>query len=243
MYPNTIEHNENVAKTIKEAEHKLGLISKPEKRVLFVFTLTIILWITKDFLNDFQDYFVLDDTIVAMFGAFLLFLIPSGIKAEKSERLMSWSDVQHMSWDVLLLFGGGIALAHTLEASKLVHELGSGLTGVTTNNMFLLTLMVTTFTVFLSEVISNLALVIILSPFITSLALTLHVDPLLLGIPMTLGASCASMFPMGTPSNAIVFAKGHIKIQTMIQTGLVLNLICIVLITFYCWLFLPMFLD
>jgi sodium-dependent dicarboxylate transporter 2/3/5 len=99
--------------------------------------------------------------------------------------------------------------------------------------------MVTTIAVFLSEVISNLALVIILAPVVTSLALALHVDPLLLGIPMTLGASCASMFPMGTPSNAVVFAKGHIKIQHMMRAGLVLNVICIVVIAIFCWFFLP----
>ncbi|WP_350028981.1 anion permease [Flavobacterium terrisoli] len=100
--------------------------------------------------------------------------------------------------------------------------------------------LVTIIAVFLSEVISNLALVIILSPVVSSLALVLNVDPLLLEIPMTLGASCASMFPMGTPSNAIVFAKGHIKIQNMMRTGLVLNVICIMIITVFCWLFLSM---
>lgn len=243
MYPNTIKSSEKAANAIKKMQRELGPMDIPEKRVLFIFILIVTLWITKDLLNNLQNYIVLDDTIIAMFGTILLFLIPAGNQAEKQMRLMSWPDAQHMAWDVLLLFGGGIALAHALEASQLVHEFGSGMAGVATTNLFLLILMVTTIAVFLSEVISNLALVIILSPIVTSLALALQVDPLLLGIPMTLGASCASMFPMGTPSNAIVFAKGHIKIQNMMRTGIVLNVICIVVITVFCWLFLPIVLG
>jgi sodium-dependent dicarboxylate transporter 2/3/5 len=239
MFPNTIRPSEKAALAISEAQQELGMMTVPEKRVLFVFSVTVLFWITKDLLNSAQKFVILDDTIIAMFGALLLFLIPSGNRAEKQIKLMSWPDAQHMAWDVLLLFGGGIALAHALEASQLVSEFGSGLAGVATGNLFLLILMVTTIAVFLSEVISNLALVIILAPVVTSLALALHVDPLLLGIPMTLGASCASMFPMGTPSNAVVFAKGHIKIQHMMRAGLVLNVICIVVIAIFCWLFLP----
>jgi solute carrier family 13 (sodium-dependent dicarboxylate transporter), member 2/3/5 len=208
MYPNTIKHTNEAASAIKKAQKELGPMNIAEKRVLFIFGLTVLLWITKDLFNNLQNYLALDDAIIAIFGAILLFLIPSGDKTGKCVRLMSWPDTKHMAWDVLLLFGGGIALAHVLEASSLINEFGAGLGGVTANNTFLLILMVTTIAVFLSEVISNLALVIILSPIVTAVALVLHVNPLLLGIPMTLGASCASMFPMGTPSNAIVFCKG-----------------------------------
>lgn len=243
MYPNTIKHSNEAADAIKGAQQELGPMGIAEKRVLFIFILIVILWITKDLLNELQNYVSLDDTIISMSGAILLFLIPSGGKAEKNVRLMSWPDTKKMAWDVLLLFGGGIALAQALETSHLVQEFGSGLAGITTSNTFLLILIITTIAVFLSELISNLALVIILSPIVTSLAILLHIDPLLLGIPMTLGASCASMFPMGTPSNAIVFAKGHISIQNMMRTGFVLNIICIVLITFFCWFFLPMLLG
>ncbi|UPT69873.1 MAG: DASS family sodium-coupled anion symporter [Flavobacterium sp. JAD_PAG50586_2] len=243
MYPNSIKHSNEAAEAIKEAQAELGSMNIAEKRVLFIFTLIVILWIAKDFLNELQHYLLLDDTIISMSGALLLFLIPSGGKTEKKGQLMSWLDTKKMAWDVLLLFGGGIALAGALETSNLIQELGSGLAGITTSNTFLLILIVTTIAVFLSELISNLALVIILSPILTSLAILLHINPLLLGVPMTLGASCASMFPMGTPSNAIVFAKGHISIQDMMRTGFVLNIICIILITFFCWLFLPMMLK
>ncbi len=100
-------------------------------------------------------------------------------------------------------------------------------------------LVVTTASVFLSEVMSNVAQVIVMAPVISSLAISLGLDPLLLGIPMTLGASCASMLPMGTPPNAIVFASGHIRIKDMMKAGFVLNLICILLIVLFCWLLQP----
>lgn len=241
MYPNHIKKSDEATMAIKNAQLDLGRMSTPEWRVFIIFCITVVLWIVKDLINACQSYVVLDDTIIAMLGGISLFLIPSGNRAEDNkERLMTWPDAQKMAWDVLLLFGGGIALANALEASKLVHVLGADLASIATDNLFLIILIVTTISVFLSEVISNLALVIILAPVLTSLALALKIDPLLLGIPMTLGASCACMLPMGTPPNAIVFAKGHIKIQDMMKAGFVLNLVCILLITIFCTYFLPM---
>ena len=96
-----------------------------------------------------------------------------------------------------------------------MEQLGSYIASFATTNIFLMILMVTTISVFLSEVMSNVAQVIVMAPVITAVAIALKIDPLLLGIPMTLGASCASMLPMGTPPNAIVFASGHIKIKDM----------------------------
>ena len=84
------------------------------------------------------------------------------------------------------------------------------------------------------------AQVIVMAPVVSAMAVSMHLDPLLLGIPMTLGASCASMLPMGTPPNAIVFASGHIHIKDMIKTGFVLNIVCIILITLFCYFLQPM---
>ncbi|WP_333877623.1 SLC13 family permease [Flavobacterium sp.] len=242
LYPNQIKHSAEASGAIKKAQQQLGRMGAAERRVLLVFSFTVLLWITKDLLNKCQSFVVLDDTIIAIIGAVFLFLIPSKTQTNdgKSERLLSWADTEKMAWDVLLLFGGGIALADALEASQLVHEFGSALATLATDNLFLILLIVTTIAVFLSEVISNLALVIILSPVVSSLALSMHIDPLLLGIPMTLGASCACMLPMGTPPNAIIFAKGHIKIEHMMRTGLILNLVCIIVITVFCWIVMPL---
>lgn len=241
LHPNHIQHSEEATLTLAKAQKALGVLTPPEKRVLVVFVLTVFLWISKDFWNRWQSILVLDDAIIALFGAFLLFLTPAGTsKKHQIERLLSWSDTKNMAWDVLLLFGGGIALANAIEKSQLVTSLGKGFEDFGQQHLFLLILGITTVSVFLSEVISNLALVLILSPVVTSLAVTFKLDPLLLGIPMTLGASCACMLPMGTPPNAIIFAKGHLKMQQMVSTGFVLNLVCILLISVFCWLFQPL---
>lgn len=240
LYPNHIKHSTEGKHFIKEELKKLGRLSVPEKRVLLVFTVTVFLWITKDIINKLQKSFELDDTIIAMFGALLLFIIPSGSnKKNREERLLAWPDTSRMAWGILILFGGGIALAKALEDVRLMDQLGAYIASYATSNVFVMILIVTSISVFLSEIMSNVAQVIVMAPVISSVAIVLKIDPLLLGIPMTLGASCASMLPMGTPPNAIVFASGYIKIKDMIKTGFVLNIICIILITLFCWLLQP----
>ena len=90
---------------------------------------------------------------------------------------------------------------------------------------------------------SNIAQVIVFAPVIGGMADVLHINPLLLGLPMTLAASCASMMPMGTPPNAIVFASGHIQLKQMIRAGFVMNVICVILITLFCWLLVPLLMN
>lgn len=243
LYPNKIKHSEAGKLYIKTELLQLGKLTPPEIRVLIIFSATVFLWITKDLINNFQKAIVLDDSIIAMAGAIFLFMIPTGEKQTENtgfKRLLIWEDTSKMAWGILILFGGGIALAKALEEAELMDQLGTYIAGYATGNVFLMILVVTAFSIFLSEVMSNVAQVIVMAPVITSVALALKIDPLLLGIPMTLGASCAGMLPMGTPPNAIVFASGHIKIRDMIKTGFVMNLICILLITIFCWLIQPM---
>jgi len=241
LFPNRIKHSIEGRAFIRAELKELGKLTTPEKRVLLVFIFTVFLWITKDIINSIQKTIVLDDTIIAMMGAITLFIIPSGNKTkEKEERLLEWPDTGKMAWGILLLFGGGLALAKALEDAKLMDQLGTFIASYATTNTFLMILIVTTISVFLSEVMSNVAQVIVMAPVISSVAVAMHLDPLLLGIPMTLGASCAGMLPMGTPPNAIVFASGHIKLKDMIRAGFVLNIISIILITLFCWLVQPM---
>jgi len=243
MYTNRI-NDSTAGKAYIESELKqLGKLTEPEKRVLLVFLFTVLLWITKDLINYYQRFLVLDDTIIAMAGAISLFMIPAGNSKNRQESLLVWEDTHKMAWGILLLFGGGLALAKSLEDAQLMDQLGAYLATYSTNHIFIMILVVTTASVFLSEVMSNVAQVIVMAPVISSLAISLGLDPLLLGIPMTLGASCASMLPMGTPPNAIVFASGHIRIKDMMKAGFVLNIICIILITLFCWLVQPMIMN
>lgn len=241
LYPNHLAHSLEGRNFIHAELKEMGKLSRQEKRVLIVFCSTAFLWITKDLINASQKLFQLDDSIIAMTGAISLFIVPSGrIKEEPDERLLEWSDTRNMAWGILLLFGGGIALAKSLEDAKLMQSLGEYIAGFATDNVLVLIFVVTLLSVFLSEVMSNIAQVIVMAPVISAVADALQINPLLLGIPMTLGASCASMMPMGTPPNAIVFASGHIKLNQMLKTGFVLNIICVILITLFSWLLLPL---
>jgi sodium-dependent dicarboxylate transporter 2/3/5 len=123
----------------------------------------------------------------------------------------------------------------------LIAALGSWLATYATGG-FWLVLIITTISLFISEVMSNVAQVIVFAPVVTALATALQMDPLLLGIPMTLAASCAGMLPMGTPPNAIVFASGQLRLRHMLLVGGVMNIVSIVLITLFSWFLLPLFL-
>ncbi|MBK7376920.1 MAG: DASS family sodium-coupled anion symporter [Chitinophagaceae bacterium] len=241
LYPNHLAHSLEGRNFIHAELKEMGKFSRQEKRVLIVFCSTAFLWISKDLINASQKLFQLDDSIIAMTGAISLFMVPSGrTKEDPDERLLEWSDTRNMAWGILLLFGGGIALAKSLEDAKLMQSLGQYIAGFATDNILVLIFVVTLISVFLSEVMSNIAQVIVMAPVISAVADALQINPLLLGIPMTLGASCASMMPMGTPPNAIVFASGHIKLNQMLKTGFVLNIICVILITLFSWLLLPL---
>ena len=264
LYPNRITHSAEGKAYIVSELKGLGKMSLPEKRVLIVFCTTVFFWVTKDLINQFQKVILLDDAMIAMAGGLSLFIISSGLpsaktqelvnteelvlvaeptiieeEAENHNRLLEWADTSKMAWGILMMFGGGIALAKALEDANLLQQLGSYIASFSSSNLLLMILVVTTLSVFLSEVMSNIAQVIVLAPVISSVAIALNMDPLSLGIPMTLGASVASMLPMGTPPNAIVFASGHVKIKDMMKTGFVLNIVCIIIITLFCWLLQP----
>jgi sodium-dependent dicarboxylate transporter 2/3/5 len=236
LYPNGMKADAATKGLIRNEVEKLGSFSSSEKRVLIIFLCTAALWITKDLINRLG-WIKLDDTIIALMGAIALFICPAG--GGRKEALLQWSDTSKMAWGILLLFGGGIALASALEKAGLIEQLGQWLAQFAGNG-FLLVLTLTFIALFLSEVMSNVAQVIVFAPVVSSLADALHMNPLLLGIPMTLAASCASMMPMGTPPNAIVFASGHIKLNQMTRTGFVMNIISVILITLFSWFLLPL---
>jgi solute carrier family 13 (sodium-dependent dicarboxylate transporter), member 2/3/5 len=238
LYPNNI-HSDVAAKEHVASElHKLGKLSTPEARVLVVFATTALLWITRDIINNQQQWIRLDDTMIAVMGAVMLFILPSG--NTKSHALLEWSDTKNMAWGILLLFGGGISMADQLEKAGLIQMLGEWMGGVGTGG-FLLVFFVALVSIFISEVMSNVAQVIVFAPVIAAMAAGMHIDLLPVGMAMTLGASCAGMLPMGTPPNAIVFASGRLKLKHMTTTGFVMNMISAVLISLFCWYLLPVF--
>lgn len=239
MFPSNIHSDKEMHNLIRDELKDLGPMTIAERRVMFIFLTTALLWITRDLINK-TGLVKLDDNMIAVFGALLMFVVPAGVGENKGEPILQWSDTSKMAWGILLLFGGGITLAAALEKAGLIAMLGHWLAGFSGSSLVVMILAVATLSIFISEVMSNVAQVIVFAPVVTGIAEALGMNPLALGIPMTLAASCASMMPMGTPPNAIVFSSGHIRLKEMIKAGFVMNLISILLIVLSAYFLVPL---
>lgn len=227
---------ELISKNLKD----LGKISNTEKRVLTVVIATALMWIFRSQITQLSLFENLSDPLIAVLAAIVLFVVPSD-KNEEQKRLLVWSDMQKMPWGILLLFGGGISLAKGMEATHLVTLVGTWINSLDLNSLLVLILVITLFAVFLTEVMSNVALVSVFIPVSFVIATAFNVTEITLAIPLTLGASCAFMFPISTPPNAIVFSSGHIKMDQMAKAGIWLNLLSVILISLYCNWMIPVF--
>ncbi|MFY9241483.1 MAG: DASS family sodium-coupled anion symporter [Polaribacter sp.] len=226
-------------KEIKRQLKELGEISYEEKAVFLVFLATAFSWITRSFL---LESFIpkIDDTIIAVFFAVLLFIIPS---KNKSEKLMNWEDAVKLPWGIVLLFGGGMALALGFETSGLAVWIGAQMTSLGSVPLFLLLLILITSVNFLTEITSNLATTAMLLPVLVSLASAIGVHPYFLLVGATVAASCAFMLPVATPPNAVVFGSGYLKIEDMFKKGFGMNIISIILLTLIVYFVLPLLWD
>jgi len=213
----------------------LGKISHEEKLVAIIFGITAFCWITRSFL--LQGILpALDDTIIAVFFAVVLFLIPS---KDKKERLINWEEAVKLPWGIILLFGGGMALAQGFESSGLAAWIGSQMTlfaGVTTIILIFLLIAAVNF---LTEITSNLATTAMLLPVLAPMAITVDIHPFILMVGASVAASCAFMLPVATPPNAVVFGSGYLRIPDMVSKGIVMNIISIIVLTLFVYFLLP----
>lgn len=226
----------------KEIERQLKALGKTtyeEKVVLVVFTIAAIAWISRSFILT-KWLPAIDDTIIAISAAVVLFLIPD---KEKNDALLSWSDVVKLPWGILLLFGGGMALASGFEVSGLAAWIGNQLTALVGVSIFILLLVLIAAVNFLTEITSNMATTAMLLPVLVALATVLDVHPYILLVSATLAASCAFMLPVATPPNAVVFGSGYLKIEDMVKKGLWMNVISILLVTLIVYFVLPLVWD
>jgi len=222
---------------IKRLLKNLGKISYEEKIVLTVFCITAFLWITRSFLIS-KLIPAIDDTIIAMASATILFILPT--KNRKEKKIINWESAVKLPWGILLLFGGGLALAEGFKTSGLAQWIGSQITQFENLPLFAL-LFVLIFAVnFLTEITSNLATTAMLLPIIAPIALVLDVHPFTLMVGITVAASCAFMLPVATPPNAIVFGSGYLKIPDMMKAGIWMNIISIILIAIITYYLLPL---
>ena len=216
--------------------NKLGKFSNEEIKVLVVFTLTALGWI---FRGSIETIFpMIDDTIIAIFFAVTLFIIPT--KNQKTNTtLLVWNDTVKLPWGILILFGGGMAIASAFGKSGLALWIADLLTNLNDVSLFLIILIIVTSINLLTEVTSNMATTAMLLPVLVTIALAIDVHPYFLLVAATLAASCAFMLPISTPPNAVVFGSGFLKIEDMFKKGVWMNLISIITITLVVYYTLP----
>ena len=232
LYPSRLGEVKGAGKVISEARQAQGSWTSGQLRVSVVFLLTAVCWIFRKQLCEYLSIKDLSDAAIGLIGASVLFAIPSG-ESDDNQRgrpLLTWADMNRLPWDIVLLFGGGLSLARALKDVGLIQAIGdqfSNLGSLSVSSLATLILIA----LFLTEVMSNVALVSVFVPVISAVAVGLGIPPLALCVPVTLAASCAFMLPMSTPPNAIVFASGHVQIKHMVKAGLLLNVISVIWIT------------
>ena len=209
-----------------------------ERRVLVVFVLTAVAWITRaEPFGGWQTWLDLpaaNDASVALFAVVTLFMV----RDDQGEPLIDWARASQIPWGVLLLFGGGICLARAFVASGLSAQVGDALTAVAALPVFAMMLLLALAVTFLTEATSNTATTALLMPVLAAVALAVEIDPLWLMVPAAMSASCAFMLPVATAPNAVVFGSGELPIQRMVREGFALNLIGALLIATVAWVLL-----
>lgn len=209
-----------------------------ERRVLVVFGLTAVAWITRaEPFGGWQTWLGLpaaNDASVALLAVVALFVV----RDDQGEPLIDWAKASQIPWGVLLLFGGGICLARAFVASGLSAQVGDALTTVAALPVFAMMLLLALAVTFLTEATSNTATTALLMPVLAAVALAVEIDPLWLMVPAAMSASCAFMLPVATAPNAVVFGSGELPIRRMVREGFALNLIGALLIATVAWVLL-----
>ncbi len=204
-----------------------GRPSRTEWTVGIVTILTATAWVLRPLLAEVVPQ--ISDAGIAIGGAVLLFIVPT--HWGRYERTLTWADAERLPWGVLILFGGGLSLAAGMQESGLAAWFGTMLSGVATWPLLWVIVLVTTFVILLTELMSNTATAAMLLPVVSSLTIMMKINPLILGMPTALAATCSFMLPVATPPNAIVFGSGRLTVGAMARVGLVLNLLLVLLIT------------
>ena len=217
----------------------IGPMKREEKLVSSIFVLTAFCWITRSFI--LQEFFpFIDDTIIAMTAGILLFVVPA---SDFKKRLITWEDAVKLPWGIILLFGGGMALAAGFQITGLASWLGAQMSVFQGLSLLILVFVVITLVNFFTEFTSNLATTAMLLPILAPIAISLNINPYMLMVACTIAASCAFMMPVATPPNAVVFGSGYLRIPDMIKSGIWMNIISILFLTLMVYYFLPIIWD
>ena len=213
---------------IREEKAKLGKLGKEETIVLIVFICTALLWIFRNPINHLLGLSLLNDYIISMTGGLAMFIIPSSFKEGK--HILIWEDMKKLPWGILILFGGGLALAGAMEHSGIIAAISSWIENLNYTHLGIYLLILIAISLFLTEVMSNVALTTIFIPVVLGISSGLSANAIHFAIPAALAASFAFMLPVSTPPNAIVFSSGYITIGQMVRKGVILNVIGVLLL-------------
>ncbi|MCD4731988.1 MAG: SLC13 family permease [Bacteroidales bacterium] len=232
--------------TFKEEYKSLGSATFEERTVFTVFIGLAFLWLFRSdiTINSFiipgwagifnhPEY--INDGTVAILASIILFIIPS--RNQKGNRIMDWKSAKGIPWNIVLLFGGGFALASGFKESGLSIWFGNQLSFVGEYHPFLIIMVICFVMTFLTELTSNTATTEMLLPILAGLSIAVEVNPLIFMLPATLSGSMAFMLPVATPPNAIVFGSGRLKVMDMARNGLILNLLGVIVISLATWFF------
>jgi sodium-dependent dicarboxylate transporter 2/3/5 len=225
-----IHGEEKIHPISHDASTSLGLA---QKRVLMVFAITVIAWITSGAFSSSA----LSDASIAMLAVIALFSLPSG--EGDRQRILSSEDLLHGGWPVLLLFGGGLALSMGIDRSGLGTMISHSLHSLSALSPFVSVIALTGFLILLTEVSSNTAIAAIFVPLVLSIAPVVGLPPLMAMMTVTMAGSLSFMLPMATPPNAVVFASGGLSIREMIKCGAGLNILFWIVISLMIWFLLP----
>lgn len=218
---------------------QVGLWRPEERRVLIVFAIIVLAWVTR--LEPFGGWSIwlglknATDATVALIGVIAMFLIPNG----QGGKLLNWDTAVKIPWGILLLFAAGITIAQAFIESGLSKFIAEQLAVLSNLHPLIIIASIALAVTFLTEATSNAATTILLMPILAPAALAAGFDPALLMVPAAMSASCAFMLPVATPPNAIVFGTGRIPIASMVREGLALNFIGALVITTVCYFLVP----
>lgn len=222
--------------SIRGEKRALGKMSTEEKTVLCVFLAVAFMWVTRSFIWEGLVPGI-SDGVIAVIATVILFTLPTSNREEK--KILQWEDSKKIPWGILLLFGGGLAIAAGFVETGLSAWIGDQLRTLDGINVFLIIILATTLVLFLTEITSNAATATMILPVMAAFAVSLDIHPYALMVPCAMAANCAFMLPVGTPPNAIMFGTGRVSIMDMVKTGFWLNLIALILITLGVLFMLP----
>jgi sodium-dependent dicarboxylate transporter 2/3/5 len=225
LFPSRSVDLRRVRADLAAQKARLGRAGRGERMTAGLFAGVALLWVFQPLV---ARVIPISDTGIALVAALAAFVLPVDLR--EREFLMDWEHAVKLPWEVLLLFGGGLSLAHAIDATGLAGWLGGLLSSIGGWPVFGIVLVCTALVVFLTELTSNTATAAVFVPIAATLAVGIGLDPMTLAVPVTLAASCAFMMPVATPPNAIVFGAGRLSVLQMCYAGFLLNCIGTVLL-------------